>query len=82
MLRPSMAGVISAPNAAPACSTITRPLLPGMVDVQTATFDNPEDHAPQVHVQFAEQLAWMDGIDELPKFARYPGQEQVARTRS
>ena len=49
--------------------------LPGIVDIQSATFDNPEDHAPQVHVQYAEHLAWMDGIDGLPKFARYPGQE-------
>ena len=75
MPRPSMDGGISARNAAPASSIITRPFLPGMVDVQTATFDNPEDHAPQVHVQFAEHLAWMDGIDQLPKFPRYPGQE-------
>ena len=49
--------------------------LPGMADIQSATFDDPEAHPPQLHVQFADHLAWMDGIGELPKFARYPGQE-------
>lgn len=50
--------------------------LPGLVDVQTGTFDNPEAHPPQVHVQYAEHISWMDEIDKLPKFARFPGQEE------
>ena len=49
-------------------------VLPGIVDVQTSTFDHPEDFPPQLHVQVAERLGWLDGIDDLPKFPRYPGQ--------
>jgi hypothetical protein len=50
--------------------------LPGIVDVQTATFDDPGANPPQLHVQFAERLGWMDEVDRLPKFARYPGQDE------
>lgn len=47
--------------------------LPGIVDIQTGTFDDPDALAPALHVQVAERLAWLDGVDDLPKFDRYPG---------
>lgn len=47
-------------------------VLPGLLDIQSGTFDDPGARPPAIHVQTAERLAWMDGIDALPKFERYP----------
>ena len=46
--------------------------LPGIADVQTATLDDPNAIAPQIHLQTAERLAWMERAHELPAFPRYP----------
>jgi hypothetical protein len=46
--------------------------LPGIVDVQTATLDDPAAIAPQIQVQMAERIAWMERMHELPAFERYP----------
>lgn len=46
--------------------------LPGLVDIQTCTLDNPEALAPQLHVQTAEQLGWTLGLENMPKFDRFP----------
>lgn len=46
--------------------------LPGIVDVQSATLDNPADHPPQIHVQLADRLPWADGLASLPRHDRYP----------
>jgi hypothetical protein len=60
-----------------ACGTglfyVNEMVLPGLVDVQTATLDEPERLAPQLHVQVAERLSWMKTADGLPEFERYPG---------
>ena len=60
-----------------ACGTglyyINEKVLPGLVDIQTATLDDPEAFAPQIHVQMADALGWEAGLDDLPKFDRYPG---------
>jgi hypothetical protein len=48
-------------------------VLPGLVDVQTATLDDPEALPPRVQVQTAERLGWMPHLHELPAFERYPG---------
>jgi len=47
--------------------------LPGLVDVQTGTLDDPEALPPAVHVQVAERLNWMQHVHELPGFERFPG---------
>lgn len=47
--------------------------LPGIVDIQSSTLDNPEQHAPGAHIQTAERLGWMTDLNELPAFERYPG---------
>jgi hypothetical protein len=47
--------------------------LPGIADVQIATLDDPGAVAPQIHVQTAERIAWMEGAQKLPAFERYPG---------
>ena len=46
--------------------------LPGIADVQSATLDDPDVIPPQIHVQTAERLAWMERAHELPAIARYP----------
>lgn len=46
--------------------------LPGMVDIQTATLDAPDDYPPEAHVQMADALAWEGELAGLPKFARFP----------
>jgi len=47
-------------------------VLPGLVDVQAVTFDDPSAFPPGAHIQYAERQRWMDGADALHKFERYP----------
>jgi len=47
--------------------------LPGIVDVQTATLDDPEALPPQQHIQVAERLAWVTESHTLPEVDRFPG---------
>ena len=47
-------------------------VLPGLVDIQLTTFDDPENHEPQIHVQTGDELPWEAGLGELPRFERYP----------
>lgn len=49
--------------------------LPGVVDVQSATFDDPDQLPAQVQIQTAERLGWMAEAHTLPEFARFPGEE-------
>jgi hypothetical protein len=46
--------------------------LPGIVDVQSATLDDPDALPPTAHIQTAERLAWMEHAHELPTFERFP----------
>jgi hypothetical protein len=47
--------------------------LPGIIDVQAATFDDPDAFPAGAHIQTAEQIGWMASAHELPKFERFPG---------
>lgn len=47
--------------------------LPGIVDIQAATLDNPDALPAGAHIQTAEQIGWMTEAHKLPKFERYPG---------
>lgn len=47
-------------------------VFPGMIDVQTATLDDPDLIPPQVQIQTAERIGWMEKVDALPGFERYP----------
>ena len=49
--------------------------LPGIADVQIATLDDPSAVCPQIQVQAAERIAWMERAHELPAFARYPSRD-------
>lgn len=60
----------------PACGTslfyLNEEIFPGMIDVQTATLDDPDAIAPAAQIQIAERIGWMERADQLPKFERYP----------
>jgi hypothetical protein len=46
-------------------------ILPGIIDIQSATYDNPEAVPPRAHIQVAERISWMEKVHELPTFERY-----------
>jgi hypothetical protein len=48
-------------------------VLPGLVDIQIATLDDPAALTPQAQIQVAERIAWMADLAKMPEFARYPG---------
>jgi hypothetical protein len=52
---------------------VNEDVLPGLVDIQIATLDDPEALPPGAHIQAAEELNWMKGSADLPHFDRYPG---------
>ena len=47
-------------------------ILPGLVDVQTSTLDDPDTLPPTLQIQVAERLIWMKHVHALPEFERYP----------
>lgn len=49
-------------------------ILPGIIDVQTATLDDPALLPPRVHIQTADRIGWMKHANNLPEFERYPPQ--------
>ncbi len=49
-------------------------ILPGIIDVQSATLDAPERLPPKVQIQVADRIAWMEQAHTLPAFDRYPSQ--------
>lgn len=50
-------------------------ILPGMIDIQTATLDAPDDYIPEMNIQLAEQIGWEKNAHEMPGFDRFPPQE-------
>ena len=61
----------------PACGTglfyRNEKVLPGLVDIQAGTLDDPAALEPTIHVQTAERLDYITRLDALPAFERYPG---------
>jgi hypothetical protein len=47
-------------------------VLPGIIDIQSATYDDPAAVPARIHVQVAERIPWMATAHELPKCERYP----------
>lgn len=47
-------------------------MLPGIIDIQSATYDNPDAVPARAHIQVAERIRWMERAHELPSFERYP----------
>jgi hypothetical protein len=50
-------------------------MLPDLIDVQSATFDDPDSVPAQAHIQVAERIRWMEHAHELPAFERFPPRE-------
>ena len=48
--------------------------LPGLIDVQSGTYDDPAAVPAQCHIQVAERISWMKQAHELPQFERFPSQ--------
>ncbi|BBC71403.1 aldehyde-activating protein [Altererythrobacter sp. B11] len=48
-------------------------MLPGVVDIQSATLDDAAEHAPTAQIQTAERLPWMTRLGEMAEFERFPG---------
>lgn len=46
-------------------------VFPDMVDVQIATLDEPEEMIPEIQLQVAERLDWMNSLAAMPEFDRY-----------
>jgi hypothetical protein len=49
-------------------------VFPAQTDVQSATLDDPGALCPQGQIQTAERIGWMQDLDRLPQFERFPGQ--------
>lgn len=47
-------------------------IFPGLIDVQSATLDDPDLIPAQAQIQTAERIGWMAKLDQLPVFERYP----------
>jgi hypothetical protein len=47
-------------------------VLPGLLDIQSATYDDPDAVPAQAHIQVADRIGWMQRAHELPEFERYP----------
>ena len=62
----------------PDCGTglfyINEVILPGIIDIQSATYDDPDSVPARAHIQVAERIGWMERAHELPAFERYPPQ--------
>jgi hypothetical protein len=50
-------------------------MLPGIIDIQSATYDDPHSVPARAHIQVAERIRWMERAHELPAFERYPPRE-------
>lgn len=48
--------------------------LPGLVDVQVATLDDPNAFPPTVQVQTAERQSWIPHLATLEAFERFPAE--------
>jgi hypothetical protein len=53
---------------------INENIMPGIVDIQSATYDDPDAVPATMHIQTAERIHWMERAHELPTFERYPPQ--------
>lgn len=50
-------------------------VLPGIIDIRSATYDDPDAVPARAHIQVADRIGWMQHAHELPLFDRYPPQE-------
>lgn len=46
---------------------------PGEVHLYVGTLEHPERFAPRAHVNCAEQLPWLEVLDDLPRYSHFGG---------
>ena len=51
---------------------INENILPGIIDTQSGTYDDPNAVPAMMHIQVAERIGWMERAHELPVFERFP----------
>ncbi|MEP6784997.1 MAG: GFA family protein [Sphingomonadales bacterium] len=51
---------------------VNETMLPGIVDIQSATYDDPDAVPAQAHIQTADRIGWMKDAHTLPSFERFP----------
>lgn len=61
------------PNCGSGLWFVNEEALPGLVDIQSATLDDPDALRPQAQIQVAERIGWMKDAHSLPAFERFPG---------
>ncbi|MFN4023546.1 MAG: GFA family protein [Hyphomonas sp.] len=63
----------------PDCGTglyyINETFLPGLIDVQATTLDEPDAFPPSAQVQTREQAIWVPVLAGIEAFRRYPGMD-------
>ncbi len=47
-------------------------ILPGIIDIQSATYDDPNAVPARAHIQVTERIKWMENAHTLPAFERFP----------
>lgn len=47
--------------------------FPAMIDVQSGTLDDPNVIPINAQIQVAERLPYMEHLEDIPAFKRYPG---------
>lgn len=51
---------------------VNESIFPDMIDVQSATLDNPDSIPLMAQIQTAERIGWMSELHTLPSFERFP----------
>jgi hypothetical protein len=46
-------------------------VLPGVIEIQSAVFDEPEALVPTMQIQTAERLTWMTRLHDMPAYERF-----------
>lgn len=62
------------PNCGTGLFYINQQILPDIIDVQSATLDDPDAIPPGVQIQTADRIGWMKNAHELPEFERFPSE--------
>ena len=47
-------------------------ILPCIIDIQSATYDDPNVVPARIQIQIAERIEWMKDAHTLPTFERFP----------
>lgn len=50
-------------------------IFPDMIDVMSATLETPDAIPLGAQIQTEERIGWMEHLDKVPSFARFPGED-------